>query len=46
MHNEVKDEIIKFSKHYEKVPMEIKRGLKKKVMKGNKPVFYVEEEEP
>ena len=46
LHQEVKDEIVKFSKQYEKVPMEIKRGLKRKVMKGNQPVFYVEEEEP
>ena len=46
LHSDVKDEVVKFSKQYEKVPMEIKRGLKRKVMKGNKPVFYVEEEEP
>ena len=47
MHAEIKDEVAKFAKEYEKVPMQIKRGLPKQQLKGaegGKPVYYMEEE--
>lgn len=48
IHTEVRDELAKYAKEYNKEPLEIKRGIKSQApVNGQslKPVYYMEEEE-